>query len=295
MVKKSDALTPIIFGASGLLGRYLHIALRQSFSHVLATFCNNAQFGLYHYDFRNCSLSDLQLDESRDYVAIICGAVTNISFINDNPNITSQVNVGGVLRLVDELLTKQIPVVFISSDNVFSGYEGAYEENSVCQPVSEYGRQKLVVEQALIQSAHPVCVIRLAKIMGNQPDDGTIINDITRQLLSGENVKAASDLIFNPTAVEDIGRAVEYVIKEGITGLRNFCNPEVFSRLTLTYAIADALGVDCERVDPVLFADIDPSGKRPLNTTMVNSTVFSDFTFTSVASCIKKVARYWKN
>jgi len=293
-MEKVEALSPIVFGASGLLGGYLFRTIKRRYPGVIGTYHNNKSVGLRAFDFKSSELSQLNLRRGERYYAIVCSAITSISQINEDPAAAALVNVVGTLRLIEQLKNYGIPVLFISSDNVFSGKQGGYLDGSVAEPVSEYGRQKREVERVLLDYDDGACVLRLAKIMGDKPNDATILNDIAGQLLSGQLVRAARDLIFNPTAVEDIAQAVLEVLRRRITGVRNLCNPQHYSRLVLTYAVAEALGLDDERIQPVSFSDIDPSGKRPLNTTMINSDCFRDFAFKDVDACIARAQRYWR-
>ena len=291
---KNSAMTPIIFGASGLLGGYLYDHFTRKDYRTIGTFSANARSGLCHFDFRCSRVDSLPLKSETRYIAILCSAIGNISYINQHPADARAVNVEGTQRVIAELSALKIPVLFISSDNVFSGEQGGYTDRAQAEPVSEYGKQKKEIEDYL-QSSYPEqsTTLRIAKIIGNHQADGTILNDIVQQLQSGSIVKAASDLVFNPTAVKDIIRAIEVLLRSEAVGTFNFCNPEPISRLTLTEKVAQALMIPANTIQAIQYADIDPSGKRPLNTTMVNSSCFQAFSFTSLQRSIAACRDHW--
>ncbi|OCQ23961.1 dTDP-4-dehydrorhamnose reductase [Pseudoalteromonas luteoviolacea] len=288
-MEKAQQLTPIIFGASGLLGGHLYQHFYAQNPNTVGTYGKHPAAGLQHFDLESSSLDDLQLDDSQNYTAIICASLTNIAQINAEPEQTAGVNVHATSRLMMSLHHRQIPILFISTDNVFPGIHGNYYDDNNEAAVSEYGIQKRRTESQLMSITDgAACVLRLAKIIGNSPDDGTLLNDIAKQLHSGEAVRAASDLIFNPTAIEDIINAIDYLIQHKTQGIYNFCNPDSYSRLELTRLMAKALNKGASKIEPILFSELDPSGKRPLNTSMVNSELFTDFSFKSIHTCIEE-------
>ncbi|MCG7549883.1 sugar nucleotide-binding protein [Pseudoalteromonas sp. Of7M-16] len=293
-MEKAQQLTPIIFGASGLLGGHLFEHFHAQDPNTIGTFGQNPKTGLVEFDLVDGNIETLNLQQDRGYVAIICASLTNIGYINANPQASFEINVSATERLIQSLTDRQIPVVFVSSDNVFPGRAGAYTDDNMEAPVSEYGVQKRALEARLMTITHGnCCIVRLAKIIGQAGKDGTILNDIVGQLQSGNEVKAASDLIFNPTAVQDIVFAIEHLIKGQYKGTYNFCNPQVFSRLDLTNMLAKSLHIDSASITDIKFSELDSSGKRPLNTTMINSSIFDGFDFTNVETCIQKGLSSW--
>ncbi|ALU44772.1 sugar nucleotide-binding protein [Pseudoalteromonas rubra] len=291
---EDQQLTPIIFGASGLLGSHLYRHFVSTRPNSIGTYGHNPQPGMQQFQLQEHTLSDLTLDTSCQYIAIICASLTNIGAINAEPEKAAQVNVEATLALIKALHQQQIPIIFVSSDNVFTGDTGGYTDDSLAPAVSEYGKQKRCVENALMSLTEgQACILRLAKIIGSPGADGTILNDIAGQINAGVPVKAATDLIFNPTDIKDIVRAVDMLVALNAKGLFNFCNPQSFSRYDLAQMMASALRSDTP-LQAIRFSDLDPSGKRPLNTTMINSARFSEFNFTSVQTCIETGIRQWK-
>lgn len=286
--------TPVIFGASGLLGAALYNHFRQLTPQTIGTCASKPCAGLLAFQLNQSPLSALPLQPSVRYHAVICAAITNISYINRYPAESALVNVQGTLKLIGQLTERGIPITFISSDNVFRGDVGAYSDSSVCEPVSVYGQQKRTVEQALMQLTDGQCsIIRLSKIIGPAGQDNSILNDITRQLLGQAPVQAAADLIFNPTALADIVQAVGLIMRHQYRGYLNFCNPEAVSRYQLALRLADALAITHDNIIKINFRQLDPSGQRPLNTSMQNSACFADFPFTSLARCISQQQAFW--
>lgn len=286
--------TPIIIGASGLVGGYLFEHFKKQDSATIGTFGQCAKADMVQFSLHTSRMSDLPLQADKSYVAIICAAVTNIKYINDNPDEAEAINVTATVKLMQEFHNAGIPVIYVSSDNVFRGDTGVYRDNSPRHPVSEYGVQKAKAEDQLLALTQGNCtIIRLAKVVGNATDSTSILFDIYKQLNSGDLVRAATDLIFNPTYIGDTVAMFESLLKQQQIGVFNFCNTEVYNRYDLSVLVANALQMPKPNLKAISFLEIDSSGKRPLNTTMINSSIFEDFQFTTIAGCIERFKQYW--
>ena len=287
-------MTPLIIGASGLIGSYLFQNFKQIDKATIGTYRRESKPEMVQFDLRCSGLADLPIRPGNDHIAIICAAETNIAYINDNPASSHSTNVKATGKLMREFHQAGIPIIYVSSDNVFRGDTGSYLDTSERLPVSEYGVQKAHAEDLLLEITSGDCaIVRLAKVVGNAKDSTSILYDIYRQLNSGNRVRAATDLIFNPTYIADTVKMFAGLLEHQQKGVFNFCNPEVYSRYDLTILVAEQLAMKQPNVDAISFLEIDASGKRPLNTTMVNSKIFADFKFTTIKQCIEKFKCEW--
>src|SRR5215212_8852662 len=83
--------------------------------------------------------------------ACIFAAVARLQTCDSDPAGSSYVHVGQTVALTETLLRQGIPVLFLSSNQVFDGSFPCVPANAPLCPVSEYGRQKARTEQALAQ------------------------------------------------------------------------------------------------------------------------------------------------
>jgi dTDP-4-dehydrorhamnose reductase len=192
--------------------------------------------------------------------AVLCAGVTNIAQCEQEPEATRRINVDSVEFLASCLARAGILPVFLSSDAVFGGgQEAPYTEEDPVAPRNEYGRQKVLAEQALLDHG-PCLILRLSKLFG-RAGEGCFLDGAARCLRAGEPVAAARDLFFNPLCVHDLPRAVRLAVAAGQRGILHLCGPATVNRLALMHDLAAAL--DC---DPGLVRDISlddlPGGTR---------------------------------
>jgi dTDP-4-dehydrorhamnose reductase len=282
-----------IIGASGTIGNALLGACRNRYPDTIGTAFRQIRDDLITFELGKQHPKDLPLNQP-DYDSIVIAAgITNIGYINTNPMETSKINVSATLELAEEMLCRGLHVIFLSSDNVFRGDSGGYHDKSETNPVSEYGIQKKQVEEALKKIDGKRTVIRLTKAVGLIRGDGTVIDDIISQITKSEVVKAASDLVFNPTFVGDIVNGILKLKEEKIYGTVNFANPEIWNRYQLTLRLAELMYVNSTKIREILFSDLNIAGGRPLNTTVKNSKCFANMSFKSVEDCMQEIMAQW--
>jgi dTDP-4-dehydrorhamnose reductase len=149
----------LLFGAGGLLGRYLsaHLPL-----------CGHDVTALTHAD---ADITDQKrLDELFDQpwdAVINAAAICNFDACENDPAATGSVNRDAPLDLARRSAAQGALFVQFSSDYVFDGkIDGALAEEDHPTPISVYGQQKAVLEREIPQLCPRSLVIRLSWLYG---------------------------------------------------------------------------------------------------------------------------------
>ncbi len=88
------------------------------------------------------------LDQEQPSLVVHAAAYTNVSGAETHRNQCWQVNVVGTRHLVYELIQRQIALIQISTDYVFAGHTGHYQEDDpLGPPRNYYALSKLVAEE----------------------------------------------------------------------------------------------------------------------------------------------------
>ena len=285
-----------IIGASGFVGSYLLKSYRDGFSGTIGTSFSNPGEGLVHFDIRNPVISSLNLQDNGIEEVIITSANPNIAFCRDHREEAYDVNVRGMLKLIESLAKKSIKPIFLSTDYVFEGTNAPYTDNSSTNPTTEYGRQKEEVEKEIPNITSNYLVLRLSKIFGVKKGDGTLIDDMAGSLAAGKTINVAQDQFFCPTQVEDLVSAIITVQDKGSTGIYNVCNPESWSRHEIALKLLEYMQASASLVNPISLHSIKSMSDRPLNTSMKPEKLISEtsFKFTRVEDSIKRIAELYK-
>ena len=181
---------------------------------------------------------------------------------------------------------------------MFDGIDGSYLGNSPVNPLNEYGRQKVELENRLLGSGdRDILVIRLSKVFDASCGSGTLLDEIASSLLRGIPVKAAADQYFCPVLIDDVVMAVLYLLVSEQTGIVHLCAPTRTSRLDLAFKVADAFGCSRELVQSISLNDLDDKLCRPPDTSMVCTHIaqMPPGCFTPLDSCIARLQNNYAN
>jgi len=180
------------------------------------------------------------------------------------------INVDGTLQLVDDLLARGVKPVFLSSSCVYDGELGYYGEDQPSSPLNEYGRQKVEVERALVKNASDALVLRLDKVVGDDPAERQLFTEWYRWVQIGRAITCLEGQVLSPTFVGDVARAIVLSCELGLTGVYHLANPEFLARDELARQFLAALGTNgCVESRPqTSFGFTDP---RPLKSCLDSS------------------------
>lgn len=259
----------LIFGASGFVGRELKTYFEGKGETVVGTYCSNPRPGLKPFDLRQPDLAALVAERlTPQPFAIICSAATDMDRCNREWDRTYAVNVEGTIELASQLQNAGVVPVFLSTDYVYDGSQGDYDEDAPTKPVLAYGRQKKEVEDFLLGTGRPYIVVRAARIYSLQDADRTLLTSIIGSLRRSERIRMATDQIFNPSYVQDVCRAIDLLMTSHSFGCHNLGPEPSLSRFQLATLLKEQLEIKTGQIVPCLLADIPFGDRRPRDTSL---------------------------
>jgi dTDP-4-dehydrorhamnose reductase len=192
---------------------------------------------------------------------ILCAAATNVAWCEANPDESWAVNVTGssvVLEAAQEIGAR---VVFLSSDYVFDGLDGPYDENASPNPINAYGRQKFAGEQLVLANANNL-VVRTCQVFGDDSRRTNFVLRVADGLATGDSISAEIDLYGTPTYAIDLARCLLHLVDKKTAGLRHVAGAEWLSRFDLARLVARASGYDEARIVATQADSIVPRPRR---------------------------------
>jgi len=263
----------LLLGASGFLGPFLE----QSFgtNDVIRTYSGNPASGGVRFDARTDSVASL-LPAKSDLprAAVILFGQTNVDACAKDPAGTAELNVGSVIRVVDELRSLGIAPVFTSSDAVFDGSRGNWREDDSIQPILTYGRQKHEVERYLLSLPVPGLVVRLPKLLSPSRHLRCMLTDWVVKMGRGDRIQCAVDQYFTPAGVDDVAGAIAQLVHAGASGVYHLGGSERLSRRVLLQAVVDEFSTFAtpqSAIEDCSLRDIPVFDPRPLDSSMDSS------------------------
>jgi dTDP-4-dehydrorhamnose reductase len=212
------------------------------------------------------------VDEAEARCAVLLLGDTKPDSCVADPERSEEVNVRGMVRLVDRLAGLGVKPIFTSSEFVFEGEKGDYLETDPAEPVLLYGAQKLAVERHLRERCPDHAILRLAKVYGQTPGDGTFFTGWAEALRQGTTaMRCAADQRFSPVLVDDVVEGVVRAARRDLQGTYHLGGPEGRSRIELLEMLLAACARRTSRrmeVEPCSIHDFDLPEKRPLDVSM---------------------------
>jgi dTDP-4-dehydrorhamnose reductase len=208
----------------------------------------------------------------RTQAVCFCAAIARLSACADDPQGSARINVVQTLTLAEKLLARGIAVLFLSTNQVFDGRSSHVRAEAAHSPVSEYGRQKVRAETALLrqmESGAPVAILRLAKVVSDtMPLLGGWIEDLT----AAKPIRVFNDLRLAPTPTDLVCTAIAALLQDRARGIFQLSGPRDVSYADIGGFLAAYLDADPKLVNQTSARAAGlPEGATPLHTTLDSS------------------------
>ncbi len=238
----------VIVGASGFVGRRTMAPLSAAGCAVVGTHASTSNDRLVRFDLTTERLADALptgfFDTGGPVCVAVFSAISQLDRCRRESELSRRVNVEKTIPLLEEIAALGAWPVFISSSYVFDGRDGGYREANRPAPINEYGRQKLEVEEFLSAHLPQALVLRLDKMVGDDPADGHLFSEWHRCLRAQLPITCIADQILSPTLADDVGRALILAAEHHLRGVYHLANPEAWDRAELAREFVRAAGSD---------------------------------------------------
>ncbi len=261
----------LVTGANGLLGQKIVQTFLNDFEVLGIGRQKKPSLELSNYDYLLCDITNREqiLELVRNFepnFIVNAAAYTNVDGCEDDKEECWKINVVGVENLANMAKRFGIHVIHISTDYVFDGVEGSYDEESRPKPLGYYGRSKLASENALISSGIECAIVRTMVLYGTGRNLGNnFVTWVIEKLTNGETINVVDDQFGHPTLVDDLAKAIRKIVELKKTGIYNIAGSEYMNRFELALKVAEVFNLEPSLIHPVKTKDLNQKAPRPLN------------------------------
>ncbi len=188
------------------------------------------------------------LEAIKPDVVINCAAKTDVDACEGKDMVAAaRVNAQGVKILSDVFARK---IVQISTDFVFDGRHGPYDEDAQPCPINLYGWSKLGGELALINSRNEpgYLIVRTTWLFDAASSNPATV--FARELARGNTIFASPFMLTTPTYVPHLAAGILAAVEQGVSGILNLAGSRLVSRFEFAYWVANAMGACANQVQP---------------------------------------------
>ncbi len=261
----------LITGASGHLGRRLVKAACQAGHRVWAWTSPREEVAPQSdlpATFASVELTNpVQVAEAysqiRPMIVIHAAALANVAGCYRDPIRAFRVNAEATRQLAGLCVADIARLIYVSTDLVFDGTQGNYQEDDQPRPLSQYGKSKLDGERAVIH--HPgLLVARVSWLIGTgTPRRAHFLDQQIAALRKGEPLQLFRDEWRSPLSMDAAAQSLLALASIDVSGVLHLGGPEKLSRYEMGCILANRLGVNPDLVQSIEQSDMKTPEPRP--------------------------------
>ncbi len=250
----------LITGVSGFLGYNLFNFLKGRFR-VKGTFHRHSLPGegeeAVFLDLRDKTAVEKLASEFQPEIVIHTAAVTSPAECRKDPETAQAVNVAGTVHIAEASARTGSRLIYTSTDRVFDGLRGNYNEDDPPNPLGRYGKTKLRGESEVGRIAPNSLILRLPLLYGPpSPTHGSFISWMIEAFEEKKPLDLFTDQVRTPLYVVDACRALELLIdRPDLAGIYHLGGGEKIDRAEFGYRMAEIFGYNPSIIRPIRMAE----------------------------------------
>ena len=258
-----------VSGSSGQLGDELRTML-QSQGHGYLGIDLNPSRGDLQIDITKADQLQNLFEKNEFEWFIHTAAYTDVDGCEKNRMQAEQVNSDSVEIIAKLCEEHNRKLCLISTDYVFDGEVGNYDEDAQTNPIQHYGITKLSGEEKLLRSGIDHLIMRTSVLWSKSKNN--FVTWLMRELGTGGSIRLAQDQVVCPTSTETLGSMVLHLTSENRFGLFNASGKTPLSRFEIGMVIKEKFNLGGS-ITPCSIRDFDFAAIRPENSSLDTSKI----------------------
>lgn len=266
----------LITGANGLLGQKLVSLISSNSEHQLIATGkggnrNPKPHHTYRYELLDITDGEqvmLVIGEQKPDVVIHTAAMTNVDQSEEEQELCLKLNVQAVQNIVDACVQSNAFLIHLSTDFIFDGTQGPYDEQGITNPISFYGESKLKAEEVIQRSNIDHAIIRTVLVYGIAHDmsRSNIVLWVKKNLEEKKEIFVVNDQWRTPTLAEDLAIGCLLIAQKKAKGIFNISGDELLTPYEMAIRTADFFDLDKSYIIETDGSRFQQKAKRPPKT-----------------------------
>lgn len=261
----------LLTGASGFLGGHLADKARSRWTLTTLSHAHPLP-GTQTIDLRDREAVLALVRTLRPHVILHAAANANLDACQRDPQAARAVNTTAVATLLEAAAEVKARLILVSTDMVFDGARGRYNEEDEVNPLSVYGATKVEAEELVLAAPGEHVVARAALIYGRPRHGGSSFSQwIENRLISDQPVPLYTDQFRTPVWVENLAELLLELAGGGYTGLIHLGGASRIDRYTFALQLCRAAGYNPALLQPGSMHDTVSDAPRPVDVSLDSS------------------------
>lgn len=195
-------------------------------------------------------------------------AMTHVDKCEQNRELCHKINVEALGDLLETARQYECYFQFLSTDFIFDGENGPYDENDQATPVNYYGETKLEGERLVQNSGLKHSIIRTVLVYGLAHDmsRSNIILWVKDSLENQKPIKVVNDQWRTPTLAEDLAQGCYLAVKKQAEGIFNICGKDFLNPYEMAVMTAEFFKLDTASMTEADSSIFSQPAQRPPKT-----------------------------
>jgi dTDP-4-dehydrorhamnose reductase len=261
----------LVIGSDGQLGLEFQ-KISNSYDFLYWFFSTIKTLDLSRLDTISSFLNDINPS-----IIINCAAYTSVDKAESEPKLANTINYEAVDIISKWTSENNKKLIHVSTDYVFDGLSKLpLSENSITNPVNEYGCSKLKGEQVCLKNDANSIVIRTSWLYSSFGKN--FVKTMIDLMKKNKSVKVVNDQIGSPTYAYDLAKVILEIItkSKSKSGLFHYSNMGETSWFEFARSIREFYNLDCKIIG-VSSKEFKTLAKRPKYSLLNKSKIKTTF------------------
>jgi len=261
----------LVIGACGLIGRELMRSLVQNGHTAVGTSRRALTPHVIELDAANTETMQALLEAERPNWVFYSAGWSWVEECERDPLRAEFQNVDIPASVAEMGHRLGAGFTYFSSDYVFDGQGGPYDECAVPRPLNVYGRTKMKAEQCLLALPGQTLIVRTTGVYGWELQRKNFVCQLMDRFARGEKMVVAVDQVSTPTYVPDLASACVECAERKIMGVLNLVGQDRLSRYEFAQLVCQVLDLDARMLVPRCTREMGQVASRPLQAGLINA------------------------
>ena len=262
----------LVTGSNGLLGQKLtDLYLKNNNIQLIATGRGKNRHPLkVGYEYVEMDITDEMnvlhiLSKYKPDCVIHTAAMTNVDAceLDHEACVLNNINAVKYVSIASEKIGAHL--IHLSTDFIFDGADGPYQEDALPKPLSFYGDSKLKAEQLVMRYSTNWAIARTVLVYGLVADmsRSNIVLWAKDALENSKPIKVVDDQFRTPTLAEDLAMGCVLIEQKKAKGIFNISGKDFMNIYDLVGRVAKYFSLDMKNVERVSSETLSQPAKRP--------------------------------
>jgi len=266
----------LITGGSGLLALNWAVTIREKFNVTLGL--HDRKINLKHtrsilLDLDSKEALTQALEALQPQLVIHAAGLTSIERCEANPTLAKYINVDLTKNLVMVCAKLNIPMVYISTDHLFSGSESLVDEDYSVSPVNIYAKTKAEAEACVLDFDEEALIIRTNFYGWGTSYRQSFSDMVINHLRAGIKISLFKDIYYTPMLIEPLVNSVHELVHKKAKGVFNVVGDDRISKYDFGVKLAKEFNLNNDLIDEGKIIDKPSLVPRPHDMSLSNQKV----------------------